>query len=282
MTDKVNIGQETTELQYWKSLAPSWQKHHRFFNHHSAPVTARMLSLAGVESGSRVLDIASGTGEPALTAASRVGPDGSVLGTDFAEEMLVFARAEAARLRLRNLEFRCVDGERLALAPGTFDAVTIRWGLMFMPDPGACLAGVHRALRLGGKIAVACWSARDENPWLNFPLGLLRRMLDVPLTPPGVPGPFAFAAENALVHALASAGFDEVAAERVEFTMAEFDTVQSYFSYVCEIAGPIARMYAALAPEQREAFERELAQVVCKPDGSVRLAGTTWVASGRR
>jgi SAM-dependent methyltransferase len=282
MKDKVNIGHETTELRYWESLAPSWQKHHRFFNHHSAPVTARMLSLAGVESGSRVLDIATGTGEPALTAARRVGRDGSVLGTDFVEEVLVFARTEAAKLSLRNLEFRCVDAERLALEPGTFDAVTIRWGLMFMPNPQACLAGVHRALRPGGKIAVACWSGRDENPWLNLPLGILRRMLDVPLTPPGAPGPFAFAAENALAHALVAAGFDEVVAERVEFTMAEFDTVQSYFAYVCEIAGPIAKMYAALAPEQRETFDGELARVVRGPDGSVRLAGTTWVASGHR
>jgi ubiquinone/menaquinone biosynthesis C-methylase UbiE len=278
----MNISQETTELQYWESLAPSWQKHHRFFNRQSTAVTDRMLSLAGVGPGSRVLDIATGTGGPALAAAHRVGPHGSVLGTDFVEEILVFARAEAARLGLRSAEFRCMDGERLALEPGTFDAVTIRWGLMFMPDPGACLAGVHRALRPGGKIAVACWSPRDENPWLNVPLQILRRMLDVPLTPPGAPGPFAFAAENALAQALASAGFHEVVAERVEFPMAEFDSVQDYFAYVCEIAGPIAKMYASLTPQQREAFDGELAQLVRGRDGSVRLAGTTWVAAGRR
>lgn len=278
----VNLSHETTLHHYWESLAPSWQKHHRFFNDQSAPVTERMLAVAGVKPGNRVLDIATGTGGPALAAAHRVGPGGDVLGTDFVEDVLAFARAEAARLGLHQLRFQCMDGERLALPPGTFDAVLIRWGLMFMPAPQACLAGVHQALRPGGRIAVACWSPREENPWLNLPLGILRRMLDVPLTPAGAPGPFAMAEEHVLARVLVAAGFGDVVAERVEFTMAEFDTVQAYFSYVCDIAGPIAKMHAELTPRQREAFDDELARIACAPDGRVKLAGTTWVASGSR
>lgn len=182
---EMNLSHETTKHQYWESLAASWQKHHRVFNHNGIPVTERMLTVAGVAPGRRVLDIASGTGEPALTAARRVSPGGSVLGTDFVEEMLVFARAEAEALGLDNIAFQQMDGEQLEVEPGAFDAVLIRWGLMFMPNPAACLAGVLQALRPGGKVAVACWSPREENPWLYFPLGILRRMLDVPLTPAG-------------------------------------------------------------------------------------------------
>jgi ubiquinone/menaquinone biosynthesis C-methylase UbiE len=107
--------------------------------------------LQHVRPGQRVLDIASGVGEPALAIAGQVGPAGSVLGTDLAAAMLAFARENAAARGLSNVEFRCMDGEVLDVPPGSFDVVTMRWGLMFMPDRVAVREGAGRDAVAGGQ-----------------------------------------------------------------------------------------------------------------------------------
>ena len=68
--------------QSWTGVAPNWRKHDATFVRGAAPAAEKLLDLAGVRAGARVLDVASGTGEPAIPAARRVGPSGYVLGTD--------------------------------------------------------------------------------------------------------------------------------------------------------------------------------------------------------
>ncbi len=119
--------------QDWDLAAPAWRKYDAHLAEVNAPVTERLLSLAGLAVGHRVLDIACGTGEPALPAAEVVGPAGYVLGTDLSEEMLAVAREKAQTRGLNNVEFRQVDGEEMDVETSSFDAVTCRWGIMFMP-----------------------------------------------------------------------------------------------------------------------------------------------------
>ena len=102
------------ELDAWTKVAPGWKKHDQYQRTISAVVSERMIAAAGITAGQRVLDIASGTGEPAIPIAERVGPKGHVLGLDFVEDMLAFAREKAAAKRLQNVEFKAVDGEALA------------------------------------------------------------------------------------------------------------------------------------------------------------------------
>src|SRR5262245_24402467 len=97
----------------WTRMAPGYSQHRAFLAGCTAPVSERMLDVARIGSGSRVLDIACGAGDPALLAAERVGPSGHVLATDFAEDMVAVARAEAERRGLRQIEFRVGDGEAL-------------------------------------------------------------------------------------------------------------------------------------------------------------------------
>ncbi|MCW5624530.1 MAG: class I SAM-dependent methyltransferase, partial [Burkholderiales bacterium] len=127
------------ELRSWTAVAPGWRKNDAALREATQGVTARMLDLAQLAPGHKVLDIACGTGEPAIPAAQRVAPDGFVAGTDLVPEMIAFAREKAATLRVTNIEFRVMDAESLLLNPDSVDAVTIRWGLMFMPNPLRCL-----------------------------------------------------------------------------------------------------------------------------------------------
>jgi ubiquinone/menaquinone biosynthesis C-methylase UbiE len=186
------------EHRCWTEAAPAWRKYDARLRSAFAPVTERMLQATGVGADARVLDIACGTGEPALAAAEQVGPAGFVVATDFVAEMLAFAREKATQRGLDNVVFRRVDADELEVPAGSFDAVLVRWGIMFMSDPVGCLKRARAALRSGGRIAVACWAGRDRNAWA-----------------PEASALFAFADPALLRRAMQDAGFEDVVIEEV-------------------------------------------------------------------
>src|SRR5213593_1496522 len=167
----------------WGDAAESWRKNYERLREVAAPVTKHMLELAMVAPGHRVLDIACGSGEPALSAAHFVGAAGFVLATDMAPEMLEVARDNAKAQGVMNVEFRLVDGEEIDVNPESFDAVTCRWGLMFMPEPVRCLAQAYHALKTDGRIAVAVWGPPDRNPFIALPMGIARKHYQGPALP---------------------------------------------------------------------------------------------------
>lgn len=271
------------EVTAWASVAPGWHKHDARLTAYTAPVTHRLIQLADIRAGHRVLDIASGTGEPAIPIAERVGANGHVLGTDLVEEMLVFARDKAKRRGLGNIEFRRADGEEIDVPTESFDAVTNRWGLMFMPDPRANLERCHRALKPGGRIALACWAEPERNPWAAIPLGVLKRHMDVPTPPPGAPGIFSFADPSRIRSALVAAAFNSVTLDEVGVAM-EFNSGADYFTFICELAGPIAGLYGRLSPDTQAIVAREVAGEAERHGSSppIVVRGVTWVASGQK
>jgi SAM-dependent methyltransferase len=263
----------------WTSAAPGWRRNDAQLRGFMGPVSERMVR--DLRPGQRVLDVASGTGEPALEAAARVAPGGSVLGTDFVAEMLDLAREKAAQRGLHNVEFRLSDGELLDVPAASFDAATMRFGLMFMPDPVAALTRMHRALKPGGSVVLAVWAAPDENPWASLLIDVLRRHLDVPAPPPGAPGLFAFADPDRLRATVTAAGFHDVKVEKLSFTMADFPTGKAFVAYQMDLAGPIAQLFAKLPEAKRSAVTDEMAREAEQVGGiPVRLLGLTWIATG--
>ena len=101
--------------------------------------TEMMLDLAGVQAGSRVLDVAAGTGESTLMAAARVGPKGHVLAADVSASMLDVAAEAARKAGLTNVETRVMNAENLELDMDSFDAVICRMALMLFPNPAKAL-----------------------------------------------------------------------------------------------------------------------------------------------
>jgi SAM-dependent methyltransferase len=269
----------------WASVVEGWRVHDARLRSCSRIVTERMLTVACVGPGDRVLDIATGTGEPAIPAAEQVGPSGIVLGTDFVEGMLAVARDKAAERGLTNVEFRRVDGEELDVPAGSYDAVLVRWGLMYMPDPLACLRNARRALRAGGRIAVACWSEPARNPWAILPLRVLARHTTVPTPPPGGPGHFTFADPSKLRATLDAAGFCDLALDEVAVVDGgEFDDGVDYLTYARAVRAPVAHAYDALPPETQRDVDRDVAAAAerFRVGSSVQLPGVTWVAGARR
>jgi SAM-dependent methyltransferase len=169
-----------------------------------------MLEVASVQPGSRVLDVAAGTGDQTLMAARRVGPTGNVLATDDSASMLKIA-AEAARNEgLANVETRVMNAENLALDADSFDAVISRIALMLFPNPAKALAEMRRVVKPGGRVAVIVFSAIEKNPYHGIPFGIVRRLGNIPPPAPGEPWMYALGDPRALEDLFKRARFPNV------------------------------------------------------------------------
>jgi SAM-dependent methyltransferase len=156
-----------------------------------------------------VLDVATGYGEPGLTAARAVAPGGHVVCTDISAEMLAVGRERAAAAGLDNLEFLELDSEELAFGEARFDAVLSRQGLQFLPDVAGVLARLHSFLKPDGRLAAAVWGP-PQTVQFAAPVPVIRAELQLPPPPAGIPGPFALADTDQLVGLVEAAGFTDV------------------------------------------------------------------------
>ncbi len=125
------------QRQSWDSVASGWQKWWKTIEISAQKVSNRLVELAEIKAGQRVLDIATGIGEPAITAGKIVGKKGHVTATDISPQMLAIGKERARSLGLQDIvEFVQNDAENLKLGTNeTFDAILCRWGLMFLPNP---------------------------------------------------------------------------------------------------------------------------------------------------
>ena len=114
--------------------------------------------------GARVLDVCCGSGASAIPAAEIVGPGGSVVGVDLAENLLELARTKAKQRGLTNTEFRSGDMTNLPFEEGSFDAVVCVFGIFFVPDMEAALRELKRVLRTDGMLAITTWGPRLFEP----------------------------------------------------------------------------------------------------------------------
>jgi len=269
------------ERKNWASAAAGWRRRDALLRKGAAPVTERMLELVGICSGSRLLDIASGTGEPAISAAHIVGESGEVVGTDLVDEMLAVAREKSEKANLGNIEFRCMDAEALDVPATSFDAVTIRWGLMFMPQPQACLAAAHQALKQNGRISLACWAAPDKNPFVGVLINTLRNYMDIPTPPPGTPGIFAFADATRLQSSLAAAGFTNIVLEEMALDVLEVADGRAYWQAISDMAAPVMALVRQLEESARADYIDEVIKTAdaLKQGETLRMRGSTWIAA---
>ena len=175
----------------------------------------KMLDLANVQVGSRVLDVAAGTGEQTLLAARRAGPSGYVLATDISAAMLNVAAEAARKEGLANVETRIMNAENLALDADSFDAVICRNALMLFPDPAKALTEMRRVVRPASKVAVMVFSAEERNPHHGIPFAIIRRLGNIPPPAPGEPWMYALGDPGALEDVYSRAGFLNVSVHAV-------------------------------------------------------------------
>jgi ubiquinone/menaquinone biosynthesis C-methylase UbiE len=133
-----------------------------------------MLDLGKVNPGMKVLDVATGRGEPAIPAAHRVLPDGHVLGLDADSSVLEIARERARNEGVHNLELVVSDLASIDGIPEQyFDLAIARWGLMYFQEPVRSLQVVRRALANSGRLVAAVWTDPDSAVFFQLPRAAL-------------------------------------------------------------------------------------------------------------
>jgi SAM-dependent methyltransferase len=248
---------KNAQREQWNKDGAAWRRWNPTLDRWYGEVTRQMLDLARIEPSQRILDVATGAGEPAVSAAERVGPGGYVLATDIAEGIVELALQVARERGLKQIETRAMDGEKLDLPDASFDAVLCRLGLMYMPHPVTALREWRRAVRLGGRVAVVVFSTPDRNPWGAMPASIIRRRAQLPPPVPGQPGPFSLGAPGVLEGVYRQAGFadPEVRAVPVPLRMA---SSAEYVRVAREAFGAFNAMMAHLPSEERESVWNEV------------------------
>lgn len=252
------------QRQSWDSVALRWQKWWKIFENGAQIVSDKLIELADVRPNSKVLDIATGIGEPAITAANRLDDSGYVLATDLSPQMLSIAKKRAKSQNFDNkIEFREGDAETIDLQPSTFDSVVCRWGLMFLPNVIAGILNINKSLVIGGKFAAAVWSTPDKVPQLSIPINIARIETNTQLPPPGTPGPFGLADEKLLHDVFEAAGFRSIQIEKVNVAF-EFDTAEDFTRFTQDIAAPVNAILKNQSKERSEKIWNKITQEVSK------------------
>lgn len=198
-----------TQRTSWNAISAGWSDCQDDFETGGAPVTRQLLELGGVRAGQRVLDVGTGIGEPAMTAAAVVGPEGHVTGIDLAPEMIDRARERAGTTG--NVGFAVGDVESMDFPAASFDVVLSRWGLMFAVDHVRAFRAVARVLAPGGVLAAAVWAVPGSAaPMMSLGFQVLSGRLDLSPPPPGTPGPFSMGEPEVVAAELTEAGFGDV------------------------------------------------------------------------
>jgi enediyne biosynthesis protein CalE5 len=252
------------ERQNWDRVANNWQKWWKTIERSAGKVSKRLIELAEIKPGSRVLDIATGIGEPAITAANRVGSDGRVLATDISPQMLSIAKQRAISLGLQNvIEFKEGDIETIDLPASTFDVALCRAGLMFLPNLNAGLSNIYRSLTESGHFAAAVWASSEKVPFISVVMNIMMKETNILPPPPGTPGPFSLSDENSLKNSFITSGFKDLIIERINVSF-DFDSPEDFTTFTSETAGPVQKVLSNQTNERKKEILKAVTEATKK------------------
>ncbi len=249
---------------------PSWAEQ-------LAPAQERLLALADIKPGERVLDVACGTGLVTFPVVDAVGETGSVVATDISEGMVTEARRMAADRGFRNIEFERMDAENLTLPDGEFDAVVCGLGLMYVPDPQAALRQFHRVLRPGGRSVSAVWGRRNQCGWAGiFPT------VDARVESEVCPLFFQLGTGDRLLWEMEAAGFGDIRVERIN-TVLKYSTDEAALE-AAFAGGPVALAYARFDDRTRDEAHAEYLESIApyRNGNGYSIPGEFVIAAGRK
>jgi ubiquinone/menaquinone biosynthesis C-methylase UbiE len=244
-------------VKEWSGAAPFWEKHREIIRQMFAPVTQALVEDGLICSGQAVLDIATGPGEPALSVAALVGPEGKVFGIDPVPEMVAAARRATTHLGLTNLQFDVAYTHDLPFQADTFDAVVSRFGVMFFPSPVDAVREILRVLKPGRKLALAVWHFAERNPFFYTVQRVIEQYVDSPLPAPDAPDAFRFASPGKLRNVLGEAGAMAPSERLLQFTIQAPVSVEDFWALRCEMSEKLREKLATLSSEQLNEVKRQ-------------------------
>jgi ubiquinone/menaquinone biosynthesis C-methylase UbiE len=248
---------DQTVIGRWSDSAPYWEKHHEIIRQMFALVTRALASDAQVGSHHAVLDIATGPGEPALSIATVVGPEGRVFGIDPIPEMVAGARRAAKRLEIENAQFDVASADHLPFPADTFDAVVSRFGVMFFPSPVEGVREMLRVLKPGRNLALAVWHFAERNPFFYVLSRVIEQYVDSPPPAPDSPDAFRFSQPGKLVGVLSEAGAITPCERLLQFNIEAPISVEDFWTLRSELSDTLRGKLAKLSEEQLTHVKRQ-------------------------
>lgn len=249
-----------------------------------APVTEALIDEAGIIEGDEVLDVAGGPGEPSLTIAEVVGPNGSVMCTDAVAEMVEAARHGALRRGLNNISFRQCQADSLPFEKNSFDVAVCRLGVMFFPDTLSALREMLRVTKREGCLSFAVWHESDVNPFAYIVTDILSRYVEVPAPDPDAPGAFRFAEPGKLAGILEEAGATGIRERLLRFRIEAPISRDEFWEMRSGTSGTLREKLDAMSPELRMRVANEVKAAVGEffPDERMSFPAQMLIISGAK
>lgn len=272
---------EDRERREWDRVAAGWARWWRTIEDGAQHVNDRLIDLAEVAPGKRVLDIATGIGEPALSAAIRMGSTGRVVATDISTRMLDIARPRASAAGLTNVEFLAANSERLDFPDRSFDAVLCRWGITSLPNYSRLLVKINRMLVPNGLFATSVWEETSRRPLIGIATKIAEQMFP-PVQPRSEQR--SEAPKEALESVMSHAGFADVRAEKRTVTL-EFASAEAFTQYLVDVSPVVAGLISDQPSARQEEYKTLLTQAYgryAESDGRFRVHNVCTCVVGRK
>lgn len=257
----------------WARFSAGWEKWDPVIVDQLGPVGTAMIGSLAIADDQVHLDVAAGTGEPGLSIA-RLAPNGRVVLTDLAAEMLDVAKRRAEAQRITNVETQVCSADDLPFDDATFDSVSVRFGYMFFPDVALATAEVARVLKPGGRVCASVWIAPDRNAWTTIPMQAIAAEVELPPPDPNGPGMFRFAAPGIVSTLFEDAGLRDVSEWDVAIEQVT-PSPEGYWEMVSEVVAPAVAVLEQVDEPTRARIAATVIDQVkeFETDGNVRIPG---------
>jgi SAM-dependent methyltransferase len=246
-------------------------------------VTEALVAYADPQPKMRVLDLASGTGEPAITIAKRIAPTGQVTALDLSSDLLAIAAARARQGSLTNFTIQQADAHQLPFPDEQFDLATSRFGVMFFADTQRALSELRRVLKPGARACFAVWGSKDQ-PYFASTIGVVHRQVGGPFLESNGPDPFRFSRPGSLSEALTQGGFSNVHEETRTVPWTWPGPPEEAWEQQRAIATPFLAMFNRVPPEAWPKINDEVHAAVRRHEknGAIEFGATIVLASAEK
>lgn len=256
----------------WDKASAYYEK---FWQRQLKPAQDRMLEIAAIKEGEKIIDIACGSGLISFRAAREAGSTGFVAGNDISDSMVQLCRQAAETNKIANTAFERMDAEELRVRDDEFDLAINALGLMYVPDPLNALKEMRRVLKPGGRAVALVWGQRNHCGWAE-----IFEIVDRRVSSEVCPMFFHLGNNEMLKKHFEMAGFRNIVVERLN-TLLDYDSDED----ACGAAfagGPVALAYNKFTEAIKLEAHAEYIDSI-KPylkDGGYAIPGEFVIASG--